>query len=1162
MKRTYKKQAEEEKTAPIYQNQLLALSEESVQDQQRKILLDAIDAYTVWRRNKEISDNRGYALKIFTKLRHYTVFGEERAHNLRKALLSDAKPDPVKLLQTHLKSNSKINNHSLDTYLIEYIKENDNLFLVRKPLSSASQKVSVQGKSLMGKERRSEIRKIIIEQESYSVPEYAYQVAQSWEQDHTKVRKKGYLGHIAEAYTYYKIAIRYDHEASLIALEKFAERQHSEAQYILGFYYHRKNNFPKAITFCLLAAERQHPKAIAYLHDTSFSAEHYLMIARKYDTGDGVKENIDTAILFYGKAFTLKNKHAAVRLGELHKPKFNRFPTEKHELQNFRRAFNYYLIAAEQGHEAALKAMEAIAEHVDDEQLWLRVGECCLRESFDKHMPPLASFKKLVDKNVLGAGHIISTLTTKRPECAYKLAKLHEEDVNKQDRIIKACFYYRMAIEHQHKESLNRLKRLAKMGISEAQYTVGFYHYHKKGKFDRAVHWCLRAANQQHPIAIAYLRDTQFSDEHYLMIARKYDTGDGVTININLAIFFYKKSFALNNKYAALRLGQLNQPNVNGSPTQLELIKLREAFNYYLVAAEQGYENALKAMEIIAEQVNDDQLRFRVGEIYLKTFAKHLPALACFKKLADKNFEDAILLMTTLTMNRPEYANVVGKLYEEDNSREDHLLVAIRYYTLAALAHNHDDGALKRLATAGDSEAQFELGARYYHRKQKFNLAIHWCLRAAEQQHPKAISYLYSTQFSTNQYLLIARKYDQGDGVVQNMEFAKYFYQKAFELNDKKAAFRLGQLCQLHPESKEDAEVARQALNYYVVAAKQKDKAALKAIEDITDQLDNDDIRFKLGQLYLNFPDKHSAAVLCFKKLADKNNAQAVQMLSQLVSGNPKYAFELAELYENDVDTENHLQKACIYYIITVQNDRSLKRAGLSELAFDKIFNSGELTTTDLNSLGNMYWKGSNGITKDYTAAIKCLEKSSIKGCEKAHYVLGNIYQSGHGVSRDFVKAARYFQLAYDKGYVTAKNKLELLFTFKELTARDLKAIASMYESGADDIPVNWPRVQMLYQRAADLGDSSAALYLGHFHQIDHKGISNDNTLAFQSYLQAAKLGNNDALSALDRLGEEESAQNQMALSQFYGSLFHYSERAQYWQSKAMEAQESEFKCS
>jgi hypothetical protein len=101
---------EEEETLP---NPSLALRDDLV----RQIAL-----YLEWRDNKSKDDGRGYQLGWFTRVRHFTEAGKIRANTLLNnlnALTEVSSEEIINLLQEHLSHDSKLHNHSLDTYLLE-----------------------------------------------------------------------------------------------------------------------------------------------------------------------------------------------------------------------------------------------------------------------------------------------------------------------------------------------------------------------------------------------------------------------------------------------------------------------------------------------------------------------------------------------------------------------------------------------------------------------------------------------------------------------------------------------------------------------------------------------------------------------------------------------------------------------------------------------------------------------------------------------------------------------------------------------------------------------------------------------------------------------------------------------------------------------------------
>lgn len=87
-------------------------------------LLRKIDDYIHWRNNKNSHDNRNYSMGFFTRMRHFSAFGEIRAQNLKNQLSGLTNDDAIfAQLKTHFNQDSRLNNHSLDTYLLEGLEQ-------------------------------------------------------------------------------------------------------------------------------------------------------------------------------------------------------------------------------------------------------------------------------------------------------------------------------------------------------------------------------------------------------------------------------------------------------------------------------------------------------------------------------------------------------------------------------------------------------------------------------------------------------------------------------------------------------------------------------------------------------------------------------------------------------------------------------------------------------------------------------------------------------------------------------------------------------------------------------------------------------------------------------------------------------------------------------
>ena len=73
--------------------------------------------------------------------------------------------------------------------------------------------------------------------------------------------------------------------------------------------------------------------------------------------------------------------------------------------------------------------------------------------------------------------------------------------------------------------------------------------------------------------------------------------------------------------------------------------------------------------------------------------------------------------------------------------------------------------------------------------------------------------------------------------------------------------------------------------------------------------------------------------------------------------------------------------------------------------------------------LGNVY-NGGLGVPRNYVEAVKWYRRSATQGFPDAQRNLGNSYRSGHGVAQDYVEAVRWYRKAAVQGSTEAQRNL------------------------------------------------------------------------------------------------------------------------------------------
>ena len=159
---------------------------------------------------------------------------------------------------------------------------------------------------------------------------------------------------------------------------------------------------------------------------------------------------------------------------------------------------------------------------------------------------------------------------------------------------------------------------------------------------------------------------------------------------------------------------------------------------------------------------------------------------------------------------------------------------------------------------------------------------------------------------------------------------------------------------------------------------------------------------------------------------------------------------------------------------------------------------------------------------RDPKASFDWLCAAAARGRAHAMSEVGLRYSNGAGVERDFVQAARWFELARAAGDASAATLLAECYLFgKGVTKNETKAVALLQEASAKD-----PRAM----------DQLGTVY--------HKGIgvARDDREAFRLYSAAAKLNYLDSAGNLGvlyltsdetELGKNEAARTQKAVSLF-----------------------------
>jgi TPR repeat protein len=186
-------------------------------------------------------------------------------------------------------------------------------------------------------------------------------------------------------------------------------------------------------------------------------------------------------------------------------------------------------------------------------------------------------------------------------------------------------------------------------------------------------------------------------------------------------------------------------------------------------------------------------------------------------------------------------------------------------------------------------------------------------------------------------------------------------------------------------------------------------------------------------------------------------------------------------------------------------------------------------------NLGLMYANG-QGVDQDYAQALIWYRKAADQGLASAENNIGALYSRGQGVPQDYAQARIWFLKAADQGYAGAQESLGSLYRSGLGVLQDFEQAASWFRKAADQGDANaennlgalyyggqgvkqdFGQALIWFRKAADQGDAGAQGNLGILYE-NGQGVPVDLAQARIWYQKAADSGNSGAkkrLAALD----------------------------------------------
>ncbi|HCU05443.1 MAG TPA: hypothetical protein DIC51_03975, partial [Coxiellaceae bacterium] len=463
------------------------------------------------------------------------------------------------------------------------------------------------------------------------------------------------------------------------------------------------------------------------------------------------------------------------------------------------------------------------------------------------------------------------------------------------------------------------------------------------------------------------------------------------------------------SKDAAVRLGQLYETGVQG--VDQNLLKARQ---YYLTAIKHNGVEAITPLERLLEGLNNSALESDLADAAYHILKQKPLALKWFKKAILHGNANVAQKLSAIATSDAEFIYRLAESYRGDGATDEDLERAINYYVIAA-QKNHAEAKnhLEHLAAEGSINAQYVVGVEYYHRQNNFLEAAKWCMKAAEQDHVQAKSYLASTKFSASVCVQIAHLYEQGEWVCKDTPRAITFYVRASDQGDKNASFYLAQFYETdHDEMLKNPE---KAFKYYAQALNQGHPGALAALTRLANE-GNANVQYFLGATYYHRQNNFLEATKWCMKAAEQGHEQARSYLLTARFSQEIY-LRIAHRYEQGEGVRQNVDQAAIFYAKAGEVGDQNASVHLAQL-YDVEHNG---LPRDPEKAFKYY---AQSLKQGYVEAVTSLERLAEEIGAGALLELGHLYRSP--LLNNPQKALHLYQRAVEEGSQEAQRFLSL----------------------------------------------------------------------------------------------------------------------------------------
>jgi hypothetical protein len=345
------------------------------------------------------------------------------------------------------------------------------------------------------------------------------------------------------------------------------------------------------------------------------------------------------------------------------------------------------------------------------------------------------------------------------------------------------------------------LERIARGGDAQAQFRLGMRYLQGDGfaaDVNAAVRW-LRAAAESGLVRAAFQLGTMYRDGH------------GVARDYKVAESWFRNAAASGHTGAWRALAALASAQASGEFTGVRAEAFRgdpqaqfQLARWYQAGREPVGTDPAEAVKWLRKAAEQDnaEAAYELGVAYL-----------------DGNGVERNATNARLWLERAAARGLLRARVALRDMARDAEGAAID--PIAAL-RNSENSPFYQAATAGDANAQYELGLMFFNGEgvaRDYKQALYWLRRSAEQQ-------------NVNAQLFLADRYARGTEIAGDFTEAAGWYARAARLGSAEAQYKLGNLYRMGLGVKQSADAAKY---WYTEAARQGHSRARQQLADASD---------------------------------------------------------------------------------------------------------------------------------------------------------------------------------------------------------------------------------------------------------------------------------------------------------------------------------------